>query len=129
MARISGVCGNCTVNGYSIQFRDWSAQFTNTDIDVTGFTDTHTKHVSGIQGGTFSASGTLNAGGGGPNPGDGATVDIGTLAAVVLTAATSCTYTNTALITSVDVAVAVAGEATASVSGVFDGTVAMAWVD
>jgi hypothetical protein len=129
MARISGVGGNCTVNGYSIQFRDWSAQFTNTDIDVTGFTDTYTKHVSGVQGGTFSASGTMNAGGGGPHPGDGGSVDLGTLAAVVLTAATSCTYTNTALITSVDVAVAVAGEATASVSGVFDGAVTMAWVD
>jgi hypothetical protein len=32
MARISGVGGNCSVNGYSIQFRDWSAQFPNTDI-------------------------------------------------------------------------------------------------
>ena len=67
MSRISGVGGNCSINGYSIQFRDWSAQFTAADIDVTGFTDTHTRHLAGIQGGTFNASGTLNAGGGGPS--------------------------------------------------------------
>ena len=129
MARISGISGNCTVAGYGINFRDWSAQFTNADIDVTKFTDSYTAHVSGIQGGTFSASGSINNDGGGPHPGDGASVTLNALAAVVLTAHANCTYTNTALITSVDVAVAVAGEATASVSGVFDGAVAMLWVD
>lgn len=129
MARISGRLGNCSVAGYDINFREWSAQFTTTDIDVTKFSDAYTAHVGGIQGGTFSASGSLNDTGGGPTPGDGSNVDLNTLASTTLTATTNCTYTNTALITSVDVAVAVSGEATATVNGVFDGAVAMAWVD
>jgi hypothetical protein len=131
MARITGKGGDASLGStYTINFREWSATFNAPEIDVTTFQDTGKRVLGGIFSGNFSASGTLDNAGGGPHPGDGSTVDLSTIvSSVVLTADTACTYTFDALITSCDVAVAVDGEATATVNGVFDNRVTMAWVD
>ena len=131
MARITGKGGNANLTAaYTVNFREWSATFNATEIDVTTFADTGKRVLGGIFSGNFSASGTLDNVGGGPHPGDGTNVDLSSIvSSIVLTADTSCTYTFDALITSCDVSVAVDGEATATVNGVFDNMVAMAWGD
>ncbi len=127
MASIVGTNGNVAAAGISADFNAWNASVTAVESDVTKFTDLSRKVAPGLVSATFSASGTMqdNAQLFGT---DGAvTASMFESGTVTLTADAGCTLAFTALITSFDVATAVGGDATFSMSGSSNGDITLTW--
>ena len=127
MASIVGTNGNVAATGINAAFNAWNASVNVVESDVTRFTDLARVVVPGLVSATFTAAATMN---------DDAQLfgDDGAVAAahfqsstVTLTADTGCTLAFGALITAFDIATAVGGDATFSMSGSSNGAITLTW--
>tara|TARA_R110000824_G_scaffold168136_4_gene345164 strand:+ start:3306 stop:3698 length:393 start_codon:yes stop_codon:yes gene_type:complete len=126
MARIIGNEGNASIAGHDFVVNAWSMSVSRVVSDVTGYADTATNVRGGLASFSGSASGFLKYGAGSTDPNlDVAEFAAGSVEAVVLTAATGCTYNANAVISGVSIGVSKTGDTTIS----FDFTFATAPVE
>lgn len=127
MASIVGTNGNVAASGINADFNAWNASVTATESDVTKFTDLSRKVVPGLVSATFSASGTMQDNAQLFGSDAAVAASMFESATVTLTADTGCTLVFAGLITSFDIATAVGGDATFSMSGSSNGDITLTW--
>jgi len=127
MARITGNDGNFSLATFNMVANSWSMTVTPNVTDVTGFGDTYKQAVTGMATFSGSASGFLDSS-------SSPKIEVSALegqagVVVVLTAASGCTWTGTAIMTNCAVNANKNGDTTVSWDFQFISAVVIAWDD
>ena len=110
----NGACRLGASNNHDAIFNTWSANFTRTVHDVTGFADTGRRRVLGIADITGSAGGFMefNDSNSSPSAFQNTHASGDVAAEFLLTVATGCTYTFHAVMDTVSISSTAGGDAT-----------------
>jgi hypothetical protein len=130
MARITGSDGSCSVTGYKIKFNTWSATFSQVITDLSAFGDSFASKKGGLMSGTFSASGIMEKDvDAEPMPFSGSIVmgSGGVNVELKAASASDCMWSGSAVIGNVSPTSTMAGDASCSVDGEFDGAISLTW--
>lgn len=128
MARIVGNEGTVSLATHGITANAWSMSVSRVVSDVTAFGDNSSNFVGGIPTYTGSISGFMSKDASSTAPALGyANFQSDDTCAIVLTAASGCTYTGTGVISGVSISTSKTGDATISFDFSFTGDVTEAW--
>tara|TARA_R100000655_G_scaffold25910_1_gene53456 strand:- start:1864 stop:2259 length:396 start_codon:yes stop_codon:yes gene_type:complete len=128
MARIVGNEGNVSLGSHGITANAWSMSVSRVVSDVTAFGDNSSSFVGGIPTYTGSISGYMSKDAAATAPAlEHTSFNSDDTCAIVLTAASGCTYTGTGVISGVSISTTKTGDATISFDFSFTGDVSEAW--